>query len=247
MTRFLSLAWFHLKIFAKNSYFVGLVFTGTLSLLFIEYIVAYASHAPLTSQSWIRAAIFGLWNCGTTAAGCIAFQRHRGTLPYLLNHKVSDEVSLAAVVAPAASFGLFCFPLAMVAGKILGFPVSLSPSFLLAIGCLWFGALVLDFFIAAIFVLTRHAMVYEALLLLPILLISGLYTLPTAAQPIITVANWLVPIALPIKWLLGIQSLTLASFGQFLICILLATAISHFLARHLLIKAKQTGRLGVVL
>lgn len=245
--RFLLLSWFHLKIFAKNSYFINLAITGTLSLLFVEYIVAYVAQTPLTSQSWIRAAIFGLWSCGTTAAGSISFQRHRGTLPYLLNNKVSDEASLAAVVFPAASFGLLCFPLAMLAGAILRFPITLTGTFVLAVICLWVGALVLDFLIASIFVLTRHAMVYEDLLMLPLLLVSGLYNLPSSFLPIEHITNWLLPIALPIKWLIGTESLRIPSFVQFLICLVLTTSISHMVAHYLLTKAKQTGRLGVVL
>lgn len=247
MSRFFSLAWFHLKIFSKNSYFVSLAITSTLALLFIEYIVAYASNLTLTSQSWLHAAIFGLWNCGTTAAGCISFQRHRGTLPYLLNHRVSDAVSLAAVVAPAAIFGLLCFPLAMLVGSILGFPLTFTPQFVLGVIGLWLGALVLDFLIASIFVLTRHAMVYEDLLTLPLLLLSGLYTLPTAFAPITKLANWFLPIALPIKWLLGNEPISWLTFSQFAVCLLISGGISYVLAHYLLNKAKQTGRLGVVI
>lgn len=75
MSRFISLVWFHLKVYAQNSYFINLMLTSTLSLFFIEYIGQYALSGELTDTIWLRASIFGLWASGTTAAGSIGFQR----------------------------------------------------------------------------------------------------------------------------------------------------------------------------
>lgn len=247
MSRFISLVWFHLKVYAQNSYFINLMLTSTLSLFFIEYIGQYALSGELTDTIWLRASIFGLWASGTTAAGSIGFQRFQGTLLYLINNPYNEQLSLAAVIVPAASFGLLSFPLALLTALIFQVPVKVSGTLVIAIIALWLGALVLDLLIASIFVLTKNAIVYEDLLTLPLLFLSGLFPLPGFLQAIQPVVNWLLPIALPIQWVLGYRPLTVFSFLQYALCLTLAFTVSTLISHYLLKQARVSGKLGGVL
>lgn len=247
MIKFFSLAWFHLKVYAQNSYFINLMITATLSLFFLEYIAQYALGGELTQTIWIRASIFGLWSSGTTAAGSIGFQRFQGTLLYLINNPYNEQLSLAAVVAPAASFGLLSFPLAILVALIFNVPITISGEFIIAIIALWLGALVLDLLIASIFVLTKNAIVYEDLLTLPLLFLSGLFPLPGFLQLIQPIINWLLPIALPVQWLLGYQTMTIVSFLLYIGCLILSVILSSIISQYILRQARVSGKLGGIL
>ena len=247
MIRFFSLAWFHLKIYAKNSYFINLMITSTLSMFFLDYIAQSALGADLSQIIWIRASIFGLWASGTTAAGSIGFQRFQGTLLYLINTAYNDQLSLTALIAPAASFGLLSFPLAILAAFIFQVPVRIQGSFILAGLALWLGALVLDLLIASVFVLTKNAIVYEDLLTLPLLFLSGLFPLPGFLQSIQPLVNWLLPIALPIQWLLGFEALSAFTVFQFIVCLALSLVLSINISKYILKQARVSGKLGGVL
>lgn len=247
MTRFFNITWFHLKVYAQNSYFINLMISSTLSLFFLEYIAQFALDGDFSQSIWVRASIFGLWASGTTAAGSIGFQRFQGTLLYLINNPYNEQLSLAAVIAPAASFGLLSFPLAMVVALILGIPIKISLELVVAIIALWLGALVLDLIIASVFVLTKNAIVYEDLLTLPLLFLSGLFPLLGLLDVIQPIVNWLLPIALPIQWLLGYKTMTGASILQYITCLILSLIISMRISNYLLKHARISGKLGGVL
>lgn len=246
MGQFLGLVAFHFKLFAKNSYFFWLMVTSTISLLCLQYLAAYAGGALADPYVWRRAAIFGLWSCGTTACGSIGFQRSQGTLLYLLNTKTSDQVSLAAVIVPAASFGLLCFPLAYVLAWGLGLERSLGQgwTFLLTVIALWAGAVVLDLAIAGLFVLTPRALVYEEVVTLPLLFLSGLFELPGKWQLLEVIGRYLLPIAVPIQALTRGESLSPLSWGAYGLSLLAWGLLSYRLSVILLKRAKQSGQLG---
>lgn len=247
MNRFIRISWFHLKIFAQNSYFLSLMLTGTITLFLIEYITITALDGTFTEATWLRAGIFGLWSCGTTAAGSIGFQRFQGTLLYLINNRYSDQLSLASVILPAASFGLLCFPVAYCLALVFSEVQPISLELLITIGLLWMGALVLDFLIASIFVLTKHAIAYEDLLTLPLLFLSGLFPLPAFLERLSDALNWVLPIALPIKWLLKKEAMTSLSIVQFLVALAISFSLSYLISGFLLQEAKKSGQLGGVL
>lgn len=243
MGRFLSLAWFHLKLYVQNSYFFTLMFTGTLSMFFLQYLVAASGTQEWDQYLWLRAGIVGLWTCGTTAAGIIGMQRGIGTLTYLLNNRVSDYASLAAVVAPASLFGLLSFGVSFILALLLRVPIVWEWHIIVMIVALWLGAFVLDLLIAGLFVLTPHAIIYEQLVTFPILIFSGLYPLPSAFDPIIPICDFLFPIAIPIKWVLGVYPMSIGSVVSFLASVLLIVTVSYFIGRWIIQHAKQTGRL----
>lgn len=247
MRKFLALCGFHLRVFARNGYFVWLTVGSTLSLLLLQSVAAYAAGVPLEAAVWLRAGVFGLWSCATTAAGAVGFQRFQGTLPYLLNSATSDLVSLAALLVPAASFGLLSFPLAFAGALLLGAQAALpTAAMLAAIAMLWLGAVVLDFGIAAFFVLTPNALVYEELTTLPIMLAAGLFTLPPALQGIGAALRWVLPIAAPVHLLLEGAAFGFWEIAQFAVSTLLWLVLSCVLARRLLDAARAGGKLGVM-
>ncbi|RLK62866.1 multidrug ABC transporter permease [Atopobacter sp. AH10] len=246
MKNFIEIVAFHLKLFSRNSYFVWLMLTSTVSLLLLQYLAAYAGGTLDDPYLWRRAAVFGLWSCGTTACGSIGFQRSQGTLLYLLNNRISDQLSLAAVVIPAASFGLLPFPLAYLLGSIMGLNVSIA-SFLAFVGAvlaLWIGAVILDLAIAGIFVLTPRALVYEDIVTLPILFFSGLFHLPGKWMIVEKIGHFVIPISLPIQWLTSSGRFSFVDLAAYFFSLFLWGAGSIILSRYLFREARKSGQLG---
>lgn len=97
-------------------------------------------------------------------------------------------------------YGLIAFPLAGLEAWLLKMPVNyLDFQLLVGIILLWIAAAVLSYFISLFFVLSKNAIVYEQLLLLPILLLSGLLSIPDAVRISIKPFQMLSPLTLPIR------------------------------------------------
>ncbi len=195
--------------------------------------------------AWLRAGIFGLWASGVTAAGIIGMQKWQGTLMYLINNPMSDYLSLAAVVLPAATFGLLSFPVSYVTCLLLGYTnmtITLSQVGLVVL--LWVGATVLDLFIAAVFVLSRDAIVYEEIISLPLLVFSGLFALPENMMRIVDVLEWVIPISLPIQWILQQEAFSYALLVRYGVSNVLMLVFGYFVMKYIIQAAKQTGQFG---
>ena len=199
MKKFLHLIDFQVKEYVKNTYFVNLVLIQTTMMMLYEYLTHYVHH-NYSGQEWLIAGVIGLWASCTTSGGALGFQRFQGTLPHLLNGALPPFEVLLATLAPAAIYGLVAFPLAALEALILGMPINyLSWELLLGIVVLWFTATVLSYVVSLIFVLSKHAMQYEELLLLPILLLSGFLTIPSVLLPYLEPLQLLSPLTLPIQ------------------------------------------------
>lgn len=244
MQKFLQLSAFHMKLFLRNSYFVSTMVVNTVSILLLEYIVSYISNGLDSPFLWVRAGIFGLWGSAVTAAGAITFQRFQGTLPYLLNTATSDLLSLAALITPSSAFGLLAFPLSFSISWLLGLNVSITLSQLAAIPLLWLGALVMDFGIAAFFVRTPNALVYEELIFIPVMLLGGLFEAPSGLQFLIDLFGWVLPISAPIRMLLS-GNCTGLLLAQFVVSTGLCWCVSVRMAQTLLRNARRNGTMGV--
>ncbi|MBS4749659.1 multidrug ABC transporter permease [Carnobacteriaceae bacterium zg-ZUI78] len=242
--RFLSLVIFHLKLYSKNSYFLMTVLSSTTTLILFQYLAAYSQHETVNQVAWLRAGIFGLWASGTTAAGVVGMQKWQGTFVYLINNPLDDYISLVALVMPAALFGLLSFPIAFLLSIFLGFLPVITLIDILFIILLWFGATVLDLCIASVFVLTKNAIIYEELISLPILLLSGLFTVPTLFMPLKQIMQWIIPISMPIGWLLKEEVLTGINLLKCLVSIVIMLGISFYTTHYLIKKAKQLGQFG---
>lgn len=245
MDRLISLIVFHLKQYSKNSYFFVNVILSTATLILFQYIAASIYGETLHDVVWLRSGIFGLWAAGTTAAGIIGIQKWQGTLLYLINNPVSDYISLAAVVIPAATFGLLSLPIAYITVSLLnGAFLQLTWTHLLYIVLLWIGAVVLDLCIATLFVLTSDAIIYEELISLPILILSGLFALPESFNGIVNVFEWVIPISLPIQWLFQQEAFSLFSLLKYSVSLAVMLSISFIVTTRIIRIAKQNGQFG---
>lgn len=201
--RFLRLFWFQFKLYVSNQYFFWLTITSTVSIFILQYTIAYASHGLNDSIVWIRSAVFGLWASCTTAAGSIGYQRFQGTLPYIINTRYDERGSLVALLLPASSYGLLAFPLSFSLAKV--FSVSIGKidfKFILMVILLWVAAATMDILIAAFFTLTPNALVYEALINIPILLLAGVFGNEKFSLALMNISQYFLPLTIPIKVLL---------------------------------------------
>ncbi|MDR2660855.1 MAG: multidrug ABC transporter permease [Lactobacillaceae bacterium] len=247
MTDFITLSWFHLKIFATNSYFRTIVFVTTISYVLIQYVAAYSVNGLNDKNIWLRAGIIGIWSAGTSAAGVISYQRFQGTLAYILDSIKTESVSLATLIMPAASFGLLAFPIAFISSTILGINIS-GISWLLVLGVilLWFSVILLDFVVAGLFVLTPNAFLYEGLLLVPVLIGSGLYDLPNKYTYIVEILSYFLPMNTPIKLILHPEQVSIINFIQMIFIAIVWLVLARFLLKLSLKRLRVTGDMEVM-
>ncbi|RPA56831.1 multidrug ABC transporter permease [Aerococcus agrisoli] len=245
MFRLFRLILFHLKVYVRNQYFLWLPITSTLSIFFLQYLAAYAYGGLTDNSLWLRSAIFGLWTSATTATGSIGFQRRQGTLRYLINTNIHDSLSLLALILPASIFGLISFPLSYFLAIMMGLPVdNMSLEVAALILLMWLAIAVMDLLIAAFFVLTRNAIVYENLLHVPIMLLAGLIGSGEGLLKISSLAQWVIPVVVPIQRLLGDS--THFYWLAFWVSLFLWGILAVTLGRWLLNKAKTNGEGGMI-
>lgn len=242
--RFISICFFHFRTLLRNSYFVTLLITSTLSVVLLQYIVLYSSNSTTDSIIWLRSGIFGMWSIAVTSAGIIGFQRYQGTLPYLLNNQISDQVSMFGLVISTTHLGILAFPLSYLFTLLLGIDnMSITPIMMLAIFLLYIGCAIMSFLIAFIFVLTKNAIIYEPLITIPVLIVSGIFSLGNTIDRFMSVFAWLIPIASPIKLILGYSnSFILQSVSS----ILIFSIISFTLSFRIIKKARVDGKFGIL-
>lgn len=197
--RFLRLFWFQFKLYISNQYFFWLTITSTVSIFVLQYTIAYANHGLNDPMVWIRSAVFGLWASCTTAAGSIGYQRFQGTLPYIINTRYDERASLIALLLPASSYGLLAFPLSFLLAKIFSVATgTIDLKFIGIVILLWIAAATMDILIAAFFTLTPNALVYEALINIPILLLTGLFGNRVISLPLMEVSQYFLPMTMPV-------------------------------------------------
>lgn len=187
----------------------------------------------------------GTWASCTTSAGALGFQRFQGTLPYLLNTGVRREKVLLATLMPAAIYGLTAFPLAGIEAILLGIPIKyLDWQLVLGVFLLWLAATVLSYFISLFFVLSKNAIVYEQLLLLPILLLSGLLNIPYFISQKIQPFQIFSPLTFPIKIIyhLPINSIWII---MYIIVVFVFIFLSKYMTNIVIKRAFKEGRLNV--
>lgn len=244
MMRFYRLFWFQFKLYASNQYFLWLTLSSTTAIFWLQYLSAYAANDLSNPHIWLRSGVFGLWASATTAVGSIGFQRYQGTLPYLVNGQLDARIVLLTVILPAASFGLLAFPLAYLWAIILGVTHGgLTLSLIGSILCLWLAASLMDLLIAGFFVLTPNALVYEDLLMVPILLACGLFGTFPGLTVITQITQWIIPIGTPISAILTQRPL---AWAPMITSMLLWGGLTWRLTRYLLRRAKRSGLLGVM-
>ncbi|HEY4399783.1 MAG TPA: multidrug ABC transporter permease [Lactobacillaceae bacterium] len=245
MLDFLGLVGFHLRLFMKNSYFVTLVVTSTISALSVQYLAAYAVQDLSDNTMWLRAGMIGLWASGTSAAGAIVFQRFQGTLAYVLDNLKGDYLAILTLLMPAASFGLLAFPLSAGLALLLGIQVHVTVVSVVGVLLLWLAVIVIDLVVAGIFVLTINAFVYEGLLLVPVMILGGVLRVPANWQPVLGIFEWVLPVGSAVQMIFG-QQLSMALSVKFGVSFVLWCGIAWMALRYFIRAAKQTDRLEVM-
>ena len=102
-----------------------------------------------------------------------------------------------------------------------------------------------DLLIAAFFVLTPNAIVYEELIHIPILLCSGLLGNGTWLDTLSYYTQWGIPLVFPIQKLLGSDSYDYSVWGYFL-SIIIWTLLAIIIGSWLLRQSKKDGQGRVV-
>ncbi len=242
--RLVNLVYYHWKIYSRNSYFVTLLMSTTISFTSIEFVLASIYNSDLVNNIWLTGGVFGFWNLCVTSAGSINFQKRQQTLTYLLNNEVSDIESILALLIAPSTFGLLAFPISYVYSIILGnYPPEITVSSFVALLLLYIGGIILSLQIASVFILTKNAIIYEKLLVVPILIISGLLVLPNNLSDYLQIFEYIIPISIPIKYLIfGYENFIVPS----IISIVISGCIAIVLFNKLLKIAKKKSLLEVI-
>ena len=114
----------------------------------------------------------------------------------------------------------------------------------LGVFLLWLAATVLSYFISLFFVLSKNAIVYEQLLLLPILLLSGLLNIPYFISQKIHPFQIFSPLTFPIKIIyhLPINSIWII---MYIIVVFVFIFLSKYMTNIVIKRAFKEGRLNV--
>lgn len=242
--QFIKLVLFQLKLYVKNSYFVNLVLIETTTMLLYEYLAHYIAQ-DYSGKEWLIAGIMGTWASCTTSAGALGYQRYQGTLIYLLNSTISSAKVLLATLAPAAIYGLIAFPVAEIEASLLKMPVKyLNGRLLIGILLLWLSSTILSYLISLFFLLIKNAMQYEDLILLPILLLSGMLTIPNFIKKTIQPLQLLSPLTLPIR-IIYQQSIQEQSIIIYIIVLIVLTLVAKIMTNYVIQRAFKDGRLDI--
>ena len=130
----------------------------------------------------------GMWSVCTVSAGMIGFQRMQGTLVHVLFSPRSPIVTLGPIVAAGSCFGILSFPLAAGLAVVFHQPVGVING--VGLPLYWLACLSVSVVVAATFVFTRNAIAYEPLLLVPMIVLSGVFGSPL---PQLAAVGWVIP------------------------------------------------------
>ena len=242
--------WFHARLFGRNTYFSQLLVTSTLAVLALQVLAAHANGVPDDEPIWVRSAIVGTWTVCTVAAGIVGFQRFQGTLVHLVMTPGSPTRTLLPLVGSAATFGLLSFPLAALTAAVFGYAPRISswPALLAGAVALWGACLAVSAVVAAVFVLTPNAFTYQGLLGVPLILVSGVFGVPTGLPEPLLAVTYGVPTTAAVRLLLEQPS---GPRFAWLVVLSLASTLLWFVAsrsamRRALDRARVTGTLEVI-
>lgn len=250
MLRQIRLCWFQLKQYLKVGYFVQLLILST-TIPVIVQILAFESADVLLDTVWIRAGVIGMWSTAITAAGILGFERMKGTLPYLAHATIHPVRALSAPITSCSLCGVCAFPIAysevalgsLVIGKSL--PICSEPALcLVGVAALWFACWVMSMLIAWLFLITPHALAYEGLLSVPILLGSGIFS-NAPLQGLARLA-YLIPLRIPVEMLYFPAQMSALKILLFVIVMLVWAVVVWLAARLALRRIRVTGTLEVM-
>lgn len=192
---------FHVTRFKDTPFFVHMLFISTLQVVALQALSAHADPSAASNDAWLRAGLVGMWSVTTVSAGILGFQRFQGTLVHIARTPRPQWTTLLPVVGAASLFGFLALPLAAAASFVLGpRPALVSwPGLLGGIVAFWAGSMVMSCVIGSVFILSRHATTYEAVVGLPIVLLSGVFGYPDFAYDAVARLASFMPLSWPVN------------------------------------------------
>lgn len=181
--RYLRMSLFHVRQFFAVPYFVELLLVATIATGIAQRLAINAWGGD-PYQGFLRTGFIGMWTVLTAAGGIIKFERFKGTLSYFFTSRIGTLGPLLTLISSVATAGVGAFLISSVLWCIPG-PGELEAHLLVAnalpliVGIMvsWMGTLGVALIVAGLFVRSPNASAYEALLLLPLFLLSGIFTI----------------------------------------------------------------------
>jgi ABC-2 type transport system permease protein len=181
---------FHVRQLASTSFFVQLAITAPISFVLLRTLGSLGAGTEVPRLLWADGAIAGCWATTTTAVGLIGYQRFQGTLPHLVFTRLPLDSVFGALTTAAALLGLIGLPISIALHLMLSGSISVTAPAAIGFGMAVLACIVSAGVLSSLFVLSRRALAFEPITLMPIWLLAGL-VVPLTDLPV-----WLQPIAL---------------------------------------------------
>ncbi|BAQ30291.1 hypothetical protein [Bifidobacterium scardovii] len=164
--------WFHMRALWATSFFLGTAVVTPISFALLRLI---AAHWQVTPDLWFAASVSGLWATTTTAVGIIGYQRFQGVLQYQVMSVHPAGAVFLPPVAASALIGIIGMPIAFaLASLFAGRPVTVTPEQVAGLALALLACVSSAAGLSAFFVLSRGAIAFEPLVLIPVWLLSGI-------------------------------------------------------------------------
>ncbi|AEG83264.1 multidrug ABC transporter permease [Corynebacterium ulcerans] len=191
LTRLKQMTLFHMRQFLTFPYFVQLMLVATIVSAIIQRLAVSAWGAD-PYASFVRTGLIGTWATITAAGGIIRFEKFKGTLIYFFSARIGAIQPLMALILSIACSGILSFLIALGLWVIPG-PASITIQydaaflalFIFGLTIIWIAGMGVSMVIASLFVLSDNAPAFEALLLIPLYMVSGVFGVPALSHPIL--------------------------------------------------------------
>jgi len=164
---------FHSRELSRNPHFWQLGVTAPLTYWFLRVLLAGPS-SKMDGLLLFDSVVVGFWTTTATAVGIIGFQRFQGVLEIIMLSPRSMLSRLGPLVASCSLIGFLGAPVVSVASFVIGIPTRVDLVVALALVMALFSSFLTGLVLAGIFVFRRDALVFEAIMVPPGLLVAGL-------------------------------------------------------------------------
>lgn len=248
MNRLYSEFVFHVRLLLRNGYFVQTALVAP-----AVFVILRGQVGMRAEHLWADGAVVGIWTATATAVGILGYQRSQGTLEQIALTPRRLGTALAPIALACTALGVVSLPVALVTPLLFGGRPAMSNPWagvagliLVFVAC-GSTALVLS----GLFVITRHALVYEPIIIAPVLLLSGAVIERQALPMLLQRLGELHPLTGAVTFLQagvsgGVPSTTLAmSAFQVTLTSLLLVGIATWVLRIAERKALRSGTLAL--
>lgn len=237
----LVITWFHFRQLLRTSFFLQLAISAPISFALLRAIGSWGAGTPIPATLWFDVAVAGMWATTTTAMGIIGFQRFQGTLEFQALSVLSPGVVFGGLVAASALIGWIGLPIGILMQMLFTGSIEFTPTAALGYALASFGCVASASVLAGLFVVSRSAIAYEPLVLVPIWLLSGIVVPLELLPEVLRIPALLHPLSSAV--LVGEQDGFLAAFPWVLLS-LAVSAIWLVLATIILRVAIRRARIA---